>query len=62
MLFRSDRFELKELFDLNDKVSYDPSISIFYNLRESDLIGKITVTEDTPFYKDSPIYGSFSDE
>ena len=53
---------MKELFDLNDKVSYDPSISIFYNLRESDLLGKITVTEDTPFYKDSPIYGSFSDE
>ena len=30
-------------------------------LRESDPLGKITVTEDTPFYKDSPIYG-FSSE
>ena len=45
----------------NAEVSYDFTISLFYNLRESDPLGKITVTEDTPFYKDSPIYG-FSSE
>ena len=45
----------------NAEVSYDFTISIFYNSKESDPLGKITVIEDTPFYKDSPIYG-FSSE
>lgn len=44
--------------EYNDDFSYDDfSVSLFYNVRESDPLGKITVTEDTPFYKDFPIYG-----
>ena len=33
------------------------SVSLFYNVIESDPLGKITVIEETPFYKDFPIYG-----
>lgn len=42
----------------NDDFSIpDLSVSLFYNVIESDPLGKITVIEETPFYKDFPIYG-----
>lgn len=44
--------------EYNDDFSYDDfSVSLFYNVRESDPLGKITVIEEAPFYKDFPIYG-----
>lgn len=44
--------------EYNDDFSIpDFSVSLFYNVIESDPIGKITVIEETPFYKDFPIYG-----
>lgn len=44
--------------EYNDDFSIpDLSVSLFYNVIESDPLGKITVIEETPFYKDFPIYG-----
>ena len=44
--------------EYNDDFSIpDLSVSLFYNVIESDSLGKITVIEETPFYKDFPIYG-----
>lgn len=49
--------------EYNDDFSIpDLSVSLFYNVIESDPLGKITVIEETPFYKDFPIYGLHSEK
>lgn len=46
--------------EYNDDFSIpDLSVSLFYNVIESDPLGKITVIEETPFYKDFPIWITF---